>query len=412
MNPSFGAIYFKEQDRLKYPFNYVYDNAKPNAIVKERVVFDYGDEKAEGKSKREKLANWMTSKNNPMFSRVMANRLWKRIMGVANMDPIDDWKDNIIIQNPKLFEALGDIFSELNYDMKAFLSVVFNSEAYQYAIDLRNKIKQDDYKVQGAVMKRMSAQQLNDSLLILRYGDIDSNTKIKAEYFEFEDQVNELVSQYIHKLKPLLNEYSKKYGGDPTKYVEVDQSIMDCIYETLIKLKELKEYHNIGDDGYLKQTSIPLASAKRVKLKPEDMVISSTMSQKMGSMMHGANHGKDVRRSHHYNNDFMNVFGSLDRSAPETNIETGATMKQILKMMNSGACSSVTKTDSYLMRNTLAKDKMSERVSYLYYSIYGRAPKSKEFRIAQAFFEKGDQPSRWSKYALALLNSPEFYFIK
>ena len=102
-----------------------------------------------------------------MFAKIMANRLWKRIMGVSLLEPIDDWKDNIEVTNANLFHALGDVFVAVNYDFKAFLTVIFNSEAYQYAIDLRNQFSQDDYKVQGATLKRMSAFQLNDSLLTL-----------------------------------------------------------------------------------------------------------------------------------------------------------------------------------------------------------------------------------------------------
>ena len=57
-----------------------------------------------------------------------------------------------------------------------------------------------------------------------------------------------------------------------------------------------------------------------------------------------------VQRANYTPSDFMNVFGMQDRSAPETNVETGATMKQILKMMNSEECKRVTRKDSYLMR--------------------------------------------------------------
>ena len=124
------------------------------------------------------LQKWLTSKDNPMFAKIMPNRLWKRIMGYALMDPIDDWKDNITIQNPQLFHTLGDIFVDLDYDIKALLRVIFNSEAYQYAIDQDNEFNQEDYSVQGAMMKRMSPSQINDSLLVLRYGPLEKYARI------------------------------------------------------------------------------------------------------------------------------------------------------------------------------------------------------------------------------------------
>ena len=108
-------MYFDAEEKLTYPEHYAYDNAKPFEVVKERIVFSYGDETVEGESKREQFANWLVSKNNPMFARVMANRLWKRIMGVGLMEPVDDWKDNLEMQNPQLFKALGDVFGSIGF---------------------------------------------------------------------------------------------------------------------------------------------------------------------------------------------------------------------------------------------------------------------------------------------------------
>ena len=142
------------------------------------------------------------------------------------------------------------------------------------------------------------------------------------------------------------------------------------------------------------------------------MGMMSTMTPQNGSMMHTDAKGKTVLRANYKSGDFMNVFGLSDRSSPETNVDMGATMKQILKMMNSQECKNVAKKDSFLMKEMWKKEKLNERISYLYYSLYGRAPTRKDLNIAVKFFSKGDKIDRWSKYTLALLNSPEFYFIK
>ena len=55
---------------------------------------------------------------------------------------------------------------------------------------------------------------------------------------------------------------------------------------------------------------------------------------------------------------------------------------------------------------------LEEKVYFLYYSIYGRKPDSKELQIAKKFHSHPNLKNGWSDYALALLNSPEFYFIK
>ena len=201
-----------KKKQFTYPETYIYDNAKPGEVVKPRIVFDYGPENPKGDTPREKFANWLTSKENTMFARVMPNRLWKRIMGYANMDPIDDYKDNIEIQNPKLFEALGDIFVDLNYDLKALLSVFFNSEAYQYAYNPKNNFDTDEYRVQGVKLKRMSAHQLQDSLKTLRYGNLDKFTRYDSDYFEFEDKINQLAIEYKNEFLSEFRKIAKEHG--------------------------------------------------------------------------------------------------------------------------------------------------------------------------------------------------------
>lgn len=407
--PSIATLGFNAKENLKYPDNYAYQNAKPNEAVKEKIVFNYGDQDVEGEDKRDVFAKWLTSKNNPMFAKIMTNRLWKRIMGVAIMEPIDDWKDNINIQNPQLFHALGEIFKELDYNFKAFLSVVFNSEAYQYAVDLKNEFNQDNYRVQGAILKRMSAAQLSDSLLTLQHGSLDGYSKLDGQYFEFEDKLNELTKNYIEAVKPLTRAHAKQYGRETE---EINPELIDIMLGFHKKLSELEEYYNIDKNGFLKSSNSNLVTLAMAKKEKKNMGMMSTMAPQNGSMMHTDSKGKTVLRANYKSGDFMNVFGLSDRSSPETNVDMGATMKQILKMMNSQECKNVAKKDSFLMKEMWKKEKINERISYLYYSLYGRAPTRKDLNIAVKFFSKSDKIDRWSKYTLALLNSPEFYFIK
>ena len=250
LNPSIARVKFDSKMNY-YPEDYRYDNAKPGSKVVSRIVFNYGDKELEGNTAREQFANWLTSKNNKMFANVMANRLWKRIMGVANMDPVDDYKDSIILQNQDLFETLGEIFIKLDYDMKAFMSVIFNSEAYQYASSAKNNFKQDAYKVQGALVKRMSYNQLSDSLLVLKHGPLDKYQKIDPQYFEFEDKLYDLISEYKKEMYPVVNAYNKKYGGTP-KDNERSTEMIDLMLAYHEKIRELERYYDINKSGYIK----------------------------------------------------------------------------------------------------------------------------------------------------------------
>jgi hypothetical protein len=404
LRPSRAMVTYNSNDKLKYPEIYNYENAKPNEIVKARIVFDYGDLEVSGKDRREIFANWMASKKNPMFARIMANRLWKRIMGVSLLDPVDDWKDNIEVKNPHLFTALGDVFANLDYDFKAFLSVMFNSEAYQMSIDLKNEFDDEDYKVQGALFKRMSAAQLQDSLLTLRYGNLDRFAKLNPQYFELEDKLNALSLEYKNKVVPLAKAHNRKYDRDTE---EIDPAIIDLMLEYSEKVKELEGYYQVDKNGYIN----PNGKNTLVQNKAKKEAPTMTMMGEPITMNAGYS-GKAIRRAHYNGSDFMAVFGSTDRSAPETNVETKATMKQILKLINSPETQGIVRKDSQLMKELWKKDKMSEKVQYLYYSIYGRAPSKKDLNVATQFFKVSDKTEDWCQYVLALINSPEFYFIK
>lgn len=408
LRPSLAKVDFVKE-AYNFPDNYIYDNAKPGSPVKERIVFDYGDEVLKGKNKREQFASWLTSKNNPMFARVFTNRIWKRVMGVANMDPVDDYKDNITMQNEALFKALGDIFVDLDYNIKDFMKVLFNTEAYLYAYDPKNDFKQDEYKVQGALLKRMSAFQLNDSLLVLRHGDVDKYNKLDPQYFEFEDRLYELIHEYKKEVFPMIRAYTKEHGST-ADYIE--QSIVDVMFKHLEKFRELEDYYQIMPNGYLKNAGAGMAMASQNgDKKSMNMMMEKDTMKEEGSMKYG-DPKKMVQLANYSNSDFLTVFGKPDRSVTNTNLNTTATMKQLLKLANSAECKAVAKPDSYLMKNALAKEKFTDRVAYLYYSIYGRAPDKSEVKIAVDYCKDTNNTKRWSNYVIALLNSPEFYFIK
>jgi hypothetical protein len=254
----------------------------------------------------------------------------------------------------------------------------------------------------------MSAAQINDSLLTLRHGDLDRFSKLNDDYFAFEDKLNEIIAEYVKKIAPLLKSHSREYGRDTE---EVDSSILDIMYTYAEKVKEAEEYYNIAPNGYMNINGKPAMAMTKDSSSMKDKKMMTMGSNDAGSNMQDFK-GRMVQRANYTPSDFQNVFGMQDRSSPETNVETGATMKQILKMMNSPECQKVCSKDSYLMKEMWKLNKLDDRVTFLYYSIFGRAPKKKEVMIAEKFFSKGDKADRWSKYTLALLNSPEFYFIK
>ena len=72
------------------PNDYQYADAKPRQQVRPAVMF--GDQPHIEGSPRRAFAEWVTSKENEFFAESIANRLWKQLMGVGLIDPIDEIK--------------------------------------------------------------------------------------------------------------------------------------------------------------------------------------------------------------------------------------------------------------------------------------------------------------------------------
>ena len=71
-----------------------------------------------------KFGKWLTAKENKRFNTTIVNRLWKEVMGVGLIEPVDDMNPNSVSSNPKLLEYLESVMILVDYDMKKFLAVL------------------------------------------------------------------------------------------------------------------------------------------------------------------------------------------------------------------------------------------------------------------------------------------------
>src|SRR5207248_306785 len=80
---------------------------------------------------REALAEWMTSRANPYFAKVMANRVWAEIMGQGLVEPVDDIRATNPASNGPLLEALARDFREQGFDIKKLIRKITTSEVFR-----------------------------------------------------------------------------------------------------------------------------------------------------------------------------------------------------------------------------------------------------------------------------------------
>ncbi len=110
---------------------------------------------------RDDLARHITDVRNERFAQVMANRIWKRFMGLGIIEPVDDW-ENGQPSHPELLKWLGREFAANGYDMKQLARLILNSHAYQRSVDPSLK-GADPYHI-AHVPRRLTAEQIVDSL--------------------------------------------------------------------------------------------------------------------------------------------------------------------------------------------------------------------------------------------------------
>lgn len=119
---------------------------------------------ANAKSRREQLAAWITSANNPYFAKSYVNRLWGYLTGTGLMSPLDDIRAGNPPTNPALLEHLTQEFIRSGFDTEHVLRLICNSRTYQLAVGT-NKWNQDDsINYSHAMARRLPAEVLYDAV--------------------------------------------------------------------------------------------------------------------------------------------------------------------------------------------------------------------------------------------------------
>jgi hypothetical protein len=81
--------------------------------------------------RREYLAEWLTSPENPYFTRAITNRVWANFFGVGLVEPVDDLRLSNPASNEELLAAASKYLADHNYDLKALMRVILQSATYQ-----------------------------------------------------------------------------------------------------------------------------------------------------------------------------------------------------------------------------------------------------------------------------------------
>jgi len=133
-------------------------------VAPPQFPFALKDKAAENSSRRQQLAHWVTSKENPYFARSFVNRQWSYLMGVGLIEPIDDIRAGNPSSNPKLLEKLASEFIQSDFNIQHIVKLICKSRVYQLSVQTNDWNKDDESNFSHALARRLPAEVLFDSI--------------------------------------------------------------------------------------------------------------------------------------------------------------------------------------------------------------------------------------------------------
>ncbi len=133
-------------------------------IAAPHFPYEHKGEIPEKASRRERLARWITSVENPYFARSYVNRLWSYFLGVGIIDPIDDIRAGNPPTNPALLEFLTREFVDNGFDVRHVIRLICGSAIYQQSIRTTKWNEDDQINFSHALARRLSAETLYDAV--------------------------------------------------------------------------------------------------------------------------------------------------------------------------------------------------------------------------------------------------------
>jgi hypothetical protein len=416
---------------IRLPDDYAYENAKPKAVVKAAPLFgdlvplnhsDASKNKDAGKNvrkrkknnstpgigAREAFADWIIDTNNPRFTRVIANRLWKDVFGRGLFEPVDDLNDDTACSHPQLMAYLESLMIDLNYDTKQFLRVLYNTQAFQKAVVSRDIGPSETFYFEGPLLRRMSAEQMWDSLLTLTVPDVDTRKgrdEAAVMRFAYQKYKDYSTSELVDEIESLLASNNN-----------------DSMQRRNI-IGPLRNLYNIEMSSEADRMEAPMREQKelRAKLRKAEKRKRSGEVQRLRRLLQEKGLNNPALRNAGFvraaelpspapAGHFIRQFGSSDREQI-ANANDAASVPQVLSLMNGFVDNTLLPNkQSELWRTVNDAGTNNDRITILYKTLLNREPSRTEMtqstRDMRTYKDEALEDLLW-----VIVNSREFMFV-
>ncbi|MEM7394154.1 MAG: DUF1553 domain-containing protein, partial [Verrucomicrobiota bacterium] len=408
---------------VRLPKDYQYDNARPRQVIEPRTMF--GEEADAAGNSRDAYAAWMTSSENPRFALVIANRMWKHVMGLGLIEPVDDMKEGTAASIPPLMDYLTELMVDVNYDLKQFQRILYNTDAYQRK-SCRTEIDPGKpFYFPGPLLRRMTAEQIWDSTLTLMIEDLDKRRipdpqtfGIERRHRSFETRAAKLETMEAEELVDALTEVvaiEKKYAQ---RGIEVREAMSEAgTMEE--KAAARRKVGALRRDRYREMSGLYGEEMAGGDMKGEMIRQAMERRRKTGKkgfdprwrgfpreMIRASEVSSPAPAGH-----FLRQFGQSDREVIQ-NANDEASIPQALTLLN-GKSYQLMSSGQSLTANTFRRTKNAlEELDVLFLSVLNRYPDPGERELFAGQVEDLDRKERFNHTLWVLLNSQEFRFIQ
>jgi hypothetical protein len=160
LSATLAAVEIDPARTLKLPNDYRYKDAAPNSVVAPGVLLGKWEVK-NPEDMRIDAVNWLTDPKHPTFTKTIVNKYWEWVFG----KPVVPSTDNLYAEdiNHPMLNLLAAIFQKTNYNTKEFIQILCSTKLFQRGIYVDSP--KADFVFVGPVMKRLTAEQIWDSIL-------------------------------------------------------------------------------------------------------------------------------------------------------------------------------------------------------------------------------------------------------
>ena len=114
--------------------------------------------------RREALADWMTSPENPYFARAIANRVWANFFGRGLVEQVDDLRLSNPASNEPLLAAAAKNVVDSKFQLKHLMRTIMQSETYQRSSVPLAENRDEEKYLSRYYPRRLMAEVLLDAI--------------------------------------------------------------------------------------------------------------------------------------------------------------------------------------------------------------------------------------------------------